>query len=440
MPKIQAILLFVSDLSGEGRFNKRDGAFVRVNPPRRWLEEADEAFGFNGVLLEWIEDHGLVQRFDEFTNGDHFRTSVQSEFPDRDLKYRHCRTEAIGYNLVVVCGKPNSQAISQEVHPISNVLTLEEKLDFARTAVQARLTANHKEIMDDKPGPGQSPPSPAEIPDTQHSASKVEHAKAPLLSVLPDSGMIRTGSIEGGGEVRNPRAAMNTFRPVAAVCDLCNEPASTESKTIKADHFKSAVTCGVRPPAETIAQLMAMANLSSSEVEAVWIDVVETSSSDWLLCPQCASRVEFEMDAELPAGCAVIFILIAIAIAHKYSLLVFIPGHLQTPTSENFSFVVALFGLACGVVLFLYRFVRRVRVRKVAKYIWATIFAVLSPAVGPVLTGLTLLGPVLIADALFPSVLAIVCVGLLGFIYTCLCISLADQAVRKVESMHGRGE
>lgn len=42
-----------------------------------------------------------------------------------------------------------------------------------------------------------------------------ERATTLLFSVLPESGMINNGQIEGGAEARNPRAAMNAVRPSA---------------------------------------------------------------------------------------------------------------------------------------------------------------------------------------------------------------------------------
>src|SRR5262245_24955128 len=130
---IEAVLLFLADRTGQNRFAKREGAGIQVNPPSRWLEESDESLGLSGALLNWIDEKGMIQRFEQFKNGDEFRASVQTEFPGKDLKYRHCQTDSLGYNLVVVFG---SQAPAKtDAPPIDKALEME---------LRAALSSRHR--------------------------------------------------------------------------------------------------------------------------------------------------------------------------------------------------------------------------------------------------------------------------------------------------------
>src|SRR4051812_40310163 len=102
---IESVQLFLADRTGQDRFRKRDGGSVRVNPPRRWLEDADREGGYGGKLLDWVDRQGTIQRFETFANGDQFRAFVQNEHPGRELKYHSCQTATISYSLVVVVGR-----------------------------------------------------------------------------------------------------------------------------------------------------------------------------------------------------------------------------------------------------------------------------------------------------------------------------------------------
>ncbi len=160
---IESVLLFLSDLSRQWSFYKRDGAFVRVNPPRRLLEEADQSLGFDGELLSWIEQRGFVQRFEEFETFELFRDFVAYEFPDREVMFRHGRTETIGYNLVVVVAPTGDfidQPIRHEGHASTTkkvlilfektqTLVISEKCDISEADLNFLFKANPRFV-----GPG----------------------------------------------------------------------------------------------------------------------------------------------------------------------------------------------------------------------------------------------------------------------------------------------
>lgn len=74
-----------------------------------------------------------------------------------------------------------------------------------------------------------------------------------------------------------------------AICDVCSTPIGPEAKRYSASQIKTAVRAGFRPP-ETAFELGAAFGMSQAQTEASWVQRVMADTTDWLLCPSCASK------------------------------------------------------------------------------------------------------------------------------------------------------
>ncbi|MCG3197609.1 MAG: hypothetical protein GHCLOJNM_02097 [bacterium] len=145
--QIETALLFITDLTGQGRLNKSEPGLVHVIPPKALLPEADKALGFNGDLLAWNEEHGIALRTEQFSSGDKWKAFLKQQFPGRDLLFWHGRTEATGYNLVVVIssagmeGLPTKRVLIASDH--ATALLIGERNDLSEDDINALFKAGH---------------------------------------------------------------------------------------------------------------------------------------------------------------------------------------------------------------------------------------------------------------------------------------------------------
>jgi len=80
---------------------------------------------------------------------------------------------------------------------------------------------------------------------------------------------------------------------VSKVCDLCNAPTVMDgSRVYSSSEFRSFVTKGLKPPSSELL-LYSMMGMSSDQALTYWkSNVVNTSTTDWLLCPSCAAKAD----------------------------------------------------------------------------------------------------------------------------------------------------
>ena len=74
-------------------------------------------------------------------------------------------------------------------------------------------------------------------------------------------------------------------------CDLCGEMVSSGAKRYTASQVRNAVSSGLRPPQTLFGSLMGV----SQEDHSGWVNMVMADTTDWSVCPSCASRIERSM-------------------------------------------------------------------------------------------------------------------------------------------------
>ena len=84
------------------------------------------------------------------------------------------------------------------------------------------------------------------------------------------------------------------------VCDVCNAPVTPPAGTVfTPDAFRQIVLRGFGPSPEAIRHAVAKGATEEQYVHGWRTDLVETSTTPWLLCPSCAARAQpFSVDPE----------------------------------------------------------------------------------------------------------------------------------------------
>lgn len=78
---------------------------------------------------------------------------------------------------------------------------------------------------------------------------------------------------------------------MSMVCDLCNAPTDVDpSRVYSPSEFRSMAARGLQPDESTLTMFTAM-GLQREQALSHWkSQIVGTATTDWLLCPSCATR------------------------------------------------------------------------------------------------------------------------------------------------------
>lgn len=78
-------------------------------------------------------------------------------------------------------------------------------------------------------------------------------------------------------------------------CDLCSTSVPPTARRVLPADFRRAARSGLRPsgPAAALAEIM---GLPSAEVHAGWLQMVQSSETDWVLCASCSLRIDACLD------------------------------------------------------------------------------------------------------------------------------------------------
>jgi hypothetical protein len=84
-------------------------------------------------------------------------------------------------------------------------------------------------------------------------------------------------------------------------CDLCSDTVSFGEKRYSAPQVQVAVRAGLRPTGASnlMASLMGM---PQEDAHAGWVQMVMRDTTDWALCPACASRIVQYLNQARSAG------------------------------------------------------------------------------------------------------------------------------------------
>jgi len=76
------------------------------------------------------------------------------------------------------------------------------------------------------------------------------------------------------------------------ICDLCSCSIGKEAKRYTAPQIKKAIRGGLRPPKDSVDDMATGMGFSQEDLYLEWKKQVMNDTSDWLLCPKCASRTD----------------------------------------------------------------------------------------------------------------------------------------------------
>ena len=76
------------------------------------------------------------------------------------------------------------------------------------------------------------------------------------------------------------------------ICDICNCSLGEDSKRFTAIQIQKVVKTGFRPPKGPFDEMAESLGAGKDYMDSQWVNQVMSESSDWLLCPKCASRVD----------------------------------------------------------------------------------------------------------------------------------------------------
>lgn len=84
------------------------------------------------------------------------------------------------------------------------------------------------------------------------------------------------------------------------ICDICNCSLGEDSKRFTAIQIQKVVKSGFRPPKGSFDEMSESLGAGEDYMDTQWVNQVMSDSSDWLLCPKCASRVDKFLESRRP--------------------------------------------------------------------------------------------------------------------------------------------
>lgn len=81
-------------------------------------------------------------------------------------------------------------------------------------------------------------------------------------------------------------------------CDLCSASVPATARRVSPADFSRAVSRRLRPSG-VAAALADFMGLPTSEVHAGWLQMVQSSETDWVLCPSCSMRTDDHLDKKV---------------------------------------------------------------------------------------------------------------------------------------------